>query len=79
MGGNGSGVEATGGERVSRVVGVDEMTIVNWERYSTVPKRHHAKIRSLCEFLELDISQVMIRFAWTTALSQETHLRTFEP
>lgn len=33
---------------VARVVGVDEMTSVNWEDHLTLPVGHHQKVHLLC-------------------------------
>ena len=55
---------------VARAIGVSEMTIANWERYPTVPMRHHRKVRRLCEFLGIAWAEMKRRFPHTgTALS----------
>ncbi len=49
-------------------VGVNEMTIANWERYATAPKRHHAKIRALCPSLNLSYEGIIGNYAWVATL-----------
>ncbi|MEW6034712.1 MAG: helix-turn-helix transcriptional regulator [Chloroflexota bacterium] len=39
---------------VARVIGVDEMTMVNWERRETTPLLRQMKIKRLCDFLRID-------------------------
>ena len=39
---------------VATAIGVDEMTIVNWEKRKTLPLRNQGKVERLCRFLELE-------------------------
>ena len=50
---------------LAKLVGVDEMTIVNWERYPTVPMRTHRKVESLCDLLPVEWSELKRRFPHT--------------
>ena len=47
---------------VAKAIGVDEMTIVNWESYASVPMRGHANIRRLCQILSVAYQEVLTRF-----------------
>ena len=47
---------------------VNATTIGHWERYPTVPMRHHGKIRALCGFLDLDYLVISALFSWSSAL-----------
>ena len=38
---------------VARMVGVDEMTIVRWERHEMLPMRNHRKVQRTCDYLGL--------------------------
>ena len=54
---------------VAKAINVDEMTIVNWERYDTIPLRNHDKIEKLCATLKLDYKSVALTFPYCAALS----------
>ena len=45
-------------ELAARVV-VDEMTIVNWERYDAIPTRRRDKVKAACETLGLDFAELV--------------------
>lgn len=49
---------------VAELVGVDEMTIVNWERYETMPIRNHGKMHNLCVTLGLDFESIGVMFPY---------------
>ena len=53
---------------VARAIGVDEMTIVNWERYDTLPKRKD-KILRLCDCLGLNLQELIQRFEWQESIT----------
>ena len=44
------------------MVGVDPMTVVNWERYQRLP-RHFRKVRAACQSLGLGFERLSRRFA----------------
>lgn len=43
---------------VARATGVDEMTVVNWKGYRSVPLRGRAQVVKLCEVLGLDFEVI---------------------
>ena len=51
-------------EGCGQVVGIDEMTIGNWERYMTIPLRRCASVTALCEWLRLDHAEIANRYPW---------------
>jgi transcriptional regulator with XRE-family HTH domain len=42
-------------------VAVDEMTIVNWERYDAMPTRRRDKVKVACQVLGLDFGELVSR------------------
>jgi transcriptional regulator with XRE-family HTH domain len=47
---------------VSEAIGVDENTIVNWEKATGLPTRY-SKVKELCEFLPLDYPRLVETFS----------------
>lgn len=47
---------------VAKAIGVDEMTILNWQSHLTMPLRSHVKIRGLCLVLGADWADFQERF-----------------
>lgn len=48
-------------------ISVDEMTVVNWERYSTIPTRKRDKTMAVYAVLGLDYRDMVHRFAFSEA------------
>ncbi len=46
---------------VAQAIGVDPMTIVNWEQRDRLPRRFK-KVQLACEALDLDFSEIVDRF-----------------
>ena len=57
-------------KEVACALGLNEMTIVNWERYETVPRRLQEKFDSLCGLLSIDGSQLQQTFPHRRSLWQ---------
>ena len=57
-----------GQKDLEKEIGVNEMTIVNWEHYETMPKRRRFKLRGLCDFLGLDYVDLSERFPHSDGL-----------
>ena len=47
---------------MAKAIGVNEMTIVNWERYATIPVRSYQEVESLCGLLYIDWLELYHRF-----------------
>ena len=58
---------------VARAISVDEMTVVNWERYETIPLRNHDKIQKLCATLGLNFESVTLTFPYRKLLLDSPH------
>ncbi|MEW6033338.1 MAG: helix-turn-helix transcriptional regulator [Chloroflexota bacterium] len=46
---------------MAKAIGVDEMTVVNWEKLGGLPKRGYFKVKSLCELLGVDYGDLVAR------------------
>lgn len=55
---------------VARAIGVDEMTIVNWEKYETMPMRNQHKIQKLCTTLGVSFEWIMGTFPYHGLLNK---------
>jgi len=47
---------------VAKAIGLNEMTIVNWERYTTIPVRSYQEMESLCGLLSIDWTELSHQF-----------------
>ena len=52
------------------MVGVNGQTVVNWERYRTVPLRRDARLEAACEMLGVDLWEMKKYFPWNGRLSR---------
>ena len=44
---------------LASAIGMNEMTIANWERYETIPLRNRDRIHRLCHVLALDYQSML--------------------
>ena len=57
---------------VAQVIGVFEMTIVRWEKHTTIPPRHRSnKMNKLGGVLSLDFEDMSHRFPWSGKLPKK--------
>ena len=54
---------------LAKALGVNEMTIVNWERYPSIPLRNRDGLQRLCYRLALDYKSMLDQFPWSEALA----------